>query len=136
MVVRSIKRIATFYGKISGYVVIYRGKDKNTTQGNLVEPVGSPVAPLWCKSPSLLGCGSVELYYFNGQPTNSIYRIDDKIIVVNAKNSKEKSVYLPYTIFQDNGEKGMYQIYLKEIETIIKEAQKVELVEGNNNANN
>lgn len=77
-------------------------------------------------------CGSVELYYFNGQPTNSIYRIDDKIIVVNAKSSKEKSVYLPYTIFQNNGEKGLYHIYLKEIESIIKEAEKVELAEVNN----
>jgi len=38
-----------FYGAISGYVVIYRGKDKNTTQGNLAELVGSPVAPIWCK---------------------------------------------------------------------------------------
>lgn len=81
-------------------------------------------------------CGSVELYYFNGQPTNSIYRIDNKIIVVNAKNSKEKSVYLPYTIFQDNGEKGLYHVYLKEIETIIKEAKKVDLVRENDNADN
>ena len=81
-------------------------------------------------------CGSVELYYFNGQPTNSLYRIDEKIVVVNAKSSKEKSVYLPYTIFQDNGEKGLYNIYLKEIETIIKEATKVELVEDNSNADN
>ncbi len=38
-----------FYSKISGYVVIYRDKDKNTTQGNLAELVGSPVAPIWCK---------------------------------------------------------------------------------------
>lgn len=74
-------------------------------------------------------CGSIELYYFNGQPTNSLYRIDDKMIVVNAMNSKEKSVYLPYTIFQNNGEKGLYHTYLKEIETIIKEATKVELSE-------
>lgn len=80
-------------------------------------------------------CGSVELYYFNGQPTNSLYRIDDKIIVVNAKNSKEKSVYLPYTIFQNNGEKGLYHVYLEEIETIIKEAVKVEVAEDSN-ANN
>ena len=80
--------------------------------------------------------GSVELYYFNGQPTNSLYRIDDKIIVVNAKNSKEKSVYLPYTIFQNNGEKGLYRVYMEEIETIIEEAEKVELTEGNNNADN
>lgn len=27
-------------------------------------------------------CGTVELYYFNGQPTNSLYRIDNKMIVV------------------------------------------------------
>lgn len=31
-----------FYEIISGYVVIYRGKDKNTTQGILAELVGSP----------------------------------------------------------------------------------------------
>ena len=80
--------------------------------------------------------GSVELYYFNGQPTNSLYRIDNRIVVVNAKNSKEKSVFLPYTIFLNNGEKGLYHVYLKEIETIIKEAEKVDLAEGNNNADN
>ena len=38
-----------FYGKIGGYVVIYRCKDKNTTQAELAELVGSPVASLWCK---------------------------------------------------------------------------------------
>ncbi len=43
-----------FCGKMGVYVVIYRGKDKNTTQGNLAELVGSPVAPIWCKQPSLL----------------------------------------------------------------------------------
>ena len=38
-----------FYGKIGGYVVIYRSKDKNTTQVKLAELVGSPVASFWCK---------------------------------------------------------------------------------------
>ena len=38
-----------FYGKIGGYVVIYRSKDKNTTQVKLAELVGSPVAPFGCK---------------------------------------------------------------------------------------
>jgi len=38
-----------FCGKMGDYVVIYRGKDKNTTQNNLAELVGSPVAPIWCK---------------------------------------------------------------------------------------
>ena len=72
-------------------------------------------------------CGTVELYYFNGQPTNSLYRIDNKMIVVSCKNSKEKSVFLPYSIYQNNGEKGLYKVYLEEIETIIKEAEKVEI---------
>ena len=35
-------------------MVIYRNKDKNTTQGNLAELVGSSVAPVWCKLPALL----------------------------------------------------------------------------------
>jgi hypothetical protein len=38
-----------FCRKMGVYVVIYRGKDKNTTQDNLAELVGSPVAPIWCK---------------------------------------------------------------------------------------
>ena len=38
-----------FCGKMGVYVVIYRGKDKNTTQDNFAELVGSPVAPIWCK---------------------------------------------------------------------------------------
>ena len=38
-----------FCGKMGVYVVIYRGKDKNTTQVKLVELVGSPVAPFGCK---------------------------------------------------------------------------------------
>ena len=37
-----------FYGKVGSYVVIYRGKDKNTTQDNLAELVGSPYHPI-CK---------------------------------------------------------------------------------------
>ncbi len=49
MAVRGSKKIAIFYGKSDVYVVIYKGKDKNTTQGNLAELVGSPVAPIWCK---------------------------------------------------------------------------------------
>ena len=38
-----------FGGKMGVYVVIWRDKDKNTTQGNLAELVGSPVAPFGCK---------------------------------------------------------------------------------------
>ena len=69
-------------------------------------------------------CGNLELYYFNGQPTNSLYRIDDKVIVINSKTSKEKSVFLPYAIYQNNGEQGIYSAYVHEIDTIIKESTK------------
>jgi len=44
-----MSRLPHFYGKIGGHVITYRSKDKNTTQDNLAEPVGSPAAPLRCK---------------------------------------------------------------------------------------
>ena len=40
-----ISGLPHFYGKMDIYVVTYRSKDKNT----IVELVGSPVAPIWCK---------------------------------------------------------------------------------------
>ncbi len=55
MIIYSNKQIVTFYRKVSAYVVIYRCKDKNTTQGNLAELVGSPVAPFGVSSPPSLG---------------------------------------------------------------------------------
>ena len=75
-------------------------------------------------------CGNVELYYFNGQPTNSLYRIDDRVVVVTAKNSKEKSSYLPYAIYQKKPMDGLFNVYVNEIESIIKEATPVELGRG------
>ena len=38
-----------FCGKMGVYVVVYRGKDKNTTQGKLAELVGSRVMLIRCK---------------------------------------------------------------------------------------
>ena len=76
--------------------------------------------------------GSIEIYYYNGQPTNSIYRIDDKLIVVNTKTSHEKSIHLPYMIYKKNNSQiGMYDLYLNEYNKIIEEATKIEMVEKN-----
>jgi len=44
-----ISRLPYFHRITHVYMVIYRSKDKNTTQGNLVELVDSPTAPIWCK---------------------------------------------------------------------------------------
>lgn len=71
--------------------------------------------------------GSVELYYFNGQPTDSLYRIDEKIIIINTKNSKSQTVLLPFSIYEKNNTNGLYDIFLQEIDNIIKDATKVEL---------
>ena len=48
-----ISRLPYFCGKMGVYVVIYRSKDKNTTQGNLAELGGSPVEPIGVSSPLL-----------------------------------------------------------------------------------
>lgn len=76
--------------------------------------------------------GSVELYYYNGQPTNSLYRIDNKIIMVNTKTSKDRSVHIPYLIYAKNDNPAcMYDVYLAEMEKVIKEADKIDLLNYN-----
>lgn len=72
--------------------------------------------------------GKVELYYYNGQPSNSLYRIDDKMIVVEAKTSNIKSINLPYFVYENRNNLSMYKVYLNEIENIISESNKVELI--------
>ncbi|MBE6805648.1 MAG: hypothetical protein E7526_03870 [Ruminococcaceae bacterium] len=74
-------------------------------------------------------CGTIELYFNNGQPTNSIYRIDEKIIMVSTKTSKDKSIRAPYFIYCNNKiENNVFSMYVKEIEKVIDEGEKVELV--------
>ena len=70
--------------------------------------------------------GTVKIYYFNGQPVNSLYRIDNRIVIVTAKNSKGKSSYLPFFVCQKiNGKTCLYDALLSEIEAIISEATEV-----------
>lgn len=70
--------------------------------------------------------GSIKLYYHKGQPTNSMYRIDNRIIVVQTKTTKEKTTKMPAMIFKDtNKEECFYNIYLKEIEQIVKESTEI-----------
>jgi hypothetical protein len=71
--------------------------------------------------------GSLKMYYYNGQPTNSIYRIDDKIIVVEGKTSSEKSTNTTYMVYKEiNNCNSLYQMYLFELERIIKESTSVD----------
>ena len=70
--------------------------------------------------------GTIELYYHKGQPTNAMYRIDDRIIVVQTKTSQEKTTRMPAMIFKDtNKEDCIFNIYNREIEQIIRESKQV-----------
>lgn len=72
--------------------------------------------------------GTIELYYHSGQPTNSMYRIDNRIIVVQTKSTKEKTTRLPSMIFkQINSQDCLYNVYLKEINQLVKESIKIEI---------
>lgn len=72
--------------------------------------------------------GTMQLYYHKGQPTNSIYRIDDKIVVVETKTSRIKSTNMSYTIYKKNKDcNNLYDIYLQELDRLIQESEKVDL---------
>jgi len=74
--------------------------------------------------------GSIQLFYHKGQPTNAMYRIDDRVIVVQTKTTREKTTRMPAMIFKDTNKKEcFYNIYLKEIEQLIKESREVEFNE-------
>lgn len=71
--------------------------------------------------------GCIKLYYHKGQPTNSMYRIDDRVIVVQTKTTQEKTTKMPATIFRDTNKADcFYNTYLKEIEQLIKESEEVD----------
>ncbi|WP_409068859.1 hypothetical protein ACFLKC_14085 [Clostridium caseinilyticum] len=71
--------------------------------------------------------GCIKLYYHKGQPTNSMYRIDDRVIIVQTKTTQEKTTKMPAMIFRDtNKEECFYNTYLKEIEQLIKESEEVD----------
>lgn len=73
--------------------------------------------------------GNVEFYYYNGQPTNSLYRIDDKMIMISTKTSRDRSVHIPYMIYaKKDNPNNMYDIFLNEMEKVIKEAECVDLL--------
>lgn len=70
---------------------------------------------------------SIELYYHNSIPSNSLYRIDDRIIFVQSKMTKGKTKMLPSFIFRKNEKSvSLYNDHLLEIETLIEESTSVD----------
>lgn len=71
--------------------------------------------------------GTIELYYHKGQPTNSMYRIDDRIIVIQTKSTKEKTTRMPAMIFKNTNKNNcFFNIYEKEIKQLVEESTRVE----------
>jgi hypothetical protein len=68
--------------------------------------------------------GSIKLYYHKGQPVNSMYRIDDRVIVVQTNTTQEKTTRMPAIIFKDTNKSNcFFNIYKKEIEQLIEESR-------------
>lgn len=68
------------------------------------------------------------MYYHNGQPTNSMYKIDERIIVVQTKTTVEKTTRLPAMIFKSTNKNNcFFNIYDKEINQLIKESKLIDL---------
>ena len=69
----------------------------------------------------------VKVYYFEGNPVHSLYKFDDKIVVVSNKISNTLSLNLPSFICEQNKEtkQGLYQIYEEEIEELISNGELV-----------
>lgn len=69
------------------------------------------------------------MYYHKGQPTNSMYRIDDRIIVIQTKTTKEKTTRMPAMIFKNTFKNNcFFNIYVKELNQLIKESKKVDFI--------
>lgn len=69
---------------------------------------------------------AIDLYYHCGFPTNSLYRIDDRVVFVQNKMTKGKTKSLPSFICKNTSREDLYSNYLTEINTLIKEAKKVD----------
>lgn len=71
--------------------------------------------------------GHIELYYHKGHPSNALYRIDDRIIVVHTKTTKGRTTRIPAMIFKDTKKNDcFYNIYLKEIDELVNQSTKVD----------
>jgi hypothetical protein len=109
----------------------YNSEHYNCTPGNLrdiILEVANKWAEMVKKKHGRKSKNFLKLYFHFGQPTNSIYRIDDRIIIVQTKTSKGKTKRLPSIICKDTQRADdLYSIYMDEIELIIKESQEVDI---------
>ncbi|NME09475.1 hypothetical protein HF875_08080 [Paraclostridium bifermentans] len=98
---------------------------------NQLENLIKEVSEMWnkhcyCKLGSK-NKGNISLYYHKGQPTNSLYRIDNKMVVVQTKTTHEKTTRMPAYVFEKNNNEGnFFDIYLKEIDSLEKESEKID----------
>lgn len=70
----------------------------------------------------------ITVYYHNGNPSYSIYRMDDRIIHVPGKLTKGRSTKLPSMVLKNtNQTEDLYSLYLDQVEKLISESQIVDL---------
>lgn len=95
--------------------------------GNMVDSIKRTTKYWENMGEKLKGNSVVKVYYFEGNPVHSLYKFDDKIVVVSNKISNTLSLNLPSFICEQNKEtkQGLYQIYEEEIEELISNGELV-----------
>ncbi|MBR6051343.1 MAG: hypothetical protein IKP68_09110 [Clostridia bacterium] len=61
---------------------------------------------------------SFSIRFFDGVPAHSIYRFDNKIIIVFSNILSDLTKKLPYMIFEKKSDDGIYDVYKNEFENI------------------
>lgn len=70
----------------------------------------------------------LRLFYHEGFPSNSFYRFDNKVILVQTKLTGEKSGKLPSFICNRTGkQEDLYNLYITEIEELINKSTEIDL---------
>lgn len=80
----------------------------------------------------------VKVYYFDGNPVHSLYKFDNKIVVVSNKISNRLSLNLPCIICNQKKDvkEGLYYIYEEEIKELISTGDLIYSNQGGKNERN
>ncbi|MFD1021102.1 hypothetical protein [Thalassobacillus hwangdonensis] len=75
--------------------------------------------------------GDIEVFYHDTNPAHSLYRIDNRVIVVQNKITQGKSKKLPSFICKDTSKPhDLYNYYVAELEDLVKSSNKYVLNKG------
>ena len=105
--------------KFCDSIEVHYGKEKGSMANSIQR-----VTEYWKELGKEVSAKSVlKVYYFDGNPVHSLYKFDNRIVVVSNKISNKLSLNLPCIICNQKKEvkEGLYYIYEEEIGELISE---------------